>query len=1028
MSETAAALKNALDKKKRPRGPASRTQRSRSPEGKPTKGTGSATPRAQGDSPKPKPLQVQRDAEDQIEMSPKDLGPMLKNARESLTSPSGASTLATKSLGEAIKNAKKSSSSPSIPGSPVFKRGQRAARRGSGHVADINLSESQASALEMTYQEIKGSVKKLGIKAERKMLAGRTKLPETVIDQWLEAKKRSIMEEIDSADFIPEPEAVKSMSTRRGRGVVASKAPSQEDVEVVDILDEEEEEPVELSLEERGGSNNKLKSKDDVKLTMVRNRHQTKALGVKAAFSQLPKAVPVKSSPAKAQSKSGVDDLGEVEEVMARVEELETALRDKDSELEAMKREVAEKEDLRAQLLDQEHSSSEKEKRLKAAEGKIAKMTEEHKKSLAKKVEDELKRKLKEQSDQKVKLETLEHENVKLKSKVEEIKLIKDDESKVLKAENKTLKADLKRTIASKEEELKTLKAEVKSLKTDDKRQFEKEKEKELKAKDEKHEAEIRAQEVKFVERLELKCFEVKQQLEKKDKDVEEKMAVKMKEFNLSMKQHEDQFKEKMVEAQLLILSKEEELVKLRSQSVELDEAMRMQKQAFGEVRGLKELVMAAENKVTEWKKEVLDLKSYQRKLESKINEMEEEVMIAKAGVETQLKVRASLVGKVQDKEREVEEKVKKLGELSTERNILEDKLVNIEAERELDRVHMEEMESNFEAKIALLEFQLKEAEANTPSFTLSSAPRLTMYAANTPTSKRRHGSHRRLHPSCQDCESESVQADDDKVGRDSRVKTSIKPSSMAPCFDPPPFSGSSKRGRSNDDEYDEADAKRSHLDEDAMGEKEMSDLLNTSHEGEDILDIADEVITKLLDDEKDISSSMVLMVIDEVLEKVHGSVVEKDESGSTSPTFNLSGNLRPFVRNTPSSMRRHGSHRRLHDSGLAESDAEFEEDASGNAFEEVEVFISNQDQVKDLPTRPVPFKQERGWTGSEEKSTHSNDSVEPESALATPSASSLSSKDDFVSQPVLKNSTCNDKKEGEEDLTYQDILALLQR
>ena len=33
--------------------------RSRSPEGKPIKGTGSATPRAQGDSPKPKPLQVE---------------------------------------------------------------------------------------------------------------------------------------------------------------------------------------------------------------------------------------------------------------------------------------------------------------------------------------------------------------------------------------------------------------------------------------------------------------------------------------------------------------------------------------------------------------------------------------------------------------------------------------------------------------------------------------------------------------------------------------------------------------------------------------------------------------------------------------------------------------------------------------------------------------------------------------------------------------------------------------------------------
>ena len=76
MSEKTSALKNALDKHKRARGPASRTQRlnlvpfevtlmlikivrQRSPEGRSIKGPGSATPRGQGDSPKPKPLQVE---------------------------------------------------------------------------------------------------------------------------------------------------------------------------------------------------------------------------------------------------------------------------------------------------------------------------------------------------------------------------------------------------------------------------------------------------------------------------------------------------------------------------------------------------------------------------------------------------------------------------------------------------------------------------------------------------------------------------------------------------------------------------------------------------------------------------------------------------------------------------------------------------------------------------------------------------------------------------------------------------------
>ena len=113
-----------------------------------------------------------------------------------------------------------------------------------------------------------------------------------------------------------------------------------------------------------------------------------------------------------------------------------------------------------------------------------------------------------------------------------------------------------------------------------------------------------------------------------------------------------------------------------------------------------------------------------------------------------------------------MEEKENELGELSAERKVLEEQLANVEAGSKLQKVKMEEMESNFEAKISLLEIQLKEAEANTPSFPLSSARSLTMYAANTPKSKRRHGSHRRLHPSksSQDCEEEPVQIENGEV------------------------------------------------------------------------------------------------------------------------------------------------------------------------------------------------------------------------------------------------------------------------
>ena len=481
--------------------------------------------------------------------------------------------------------------------------------------------------MNIAYEGLKGSLK-LG-KQQRKVLVGSTNLSESQIDRWVEAKHQ----EKDSADFIP-AEALKAVASRKGRGVVASKVPSMEDVEVVDILDEEED-LVELSLEETPGRGSSNKANDDVKLTMVRNQTSS----TKSPYSLLPKAVLSKSSAIKAQAKSkaAVNDQGDMEELMTRVEQLETALRDKDAEIEAMNKEAAGKEDARAQLLDMEHALNESEKKIKAADVKMSKMSEENKKTLAKKVEDELKRKLKEQSDQKDKMETLQRENVKLKSRVEETKLIKDDESKVLKAEIKTLKADMKKAVFSKEEEVKTLKAEVKSLKTDDKKQFELEKERELEAKDEQMKAEIRAQETDFKEKLELKCKEVKLQLDQRDKQLQDVVAAKTEEFNTSLKQKEDQFNQELEVSQLQILTKEQELLRLRGQSVEMEKAMQAGKQAINESASLKKQLAAQQIKLADGKKEVLDLKSYQRKLESKINLMEEEVMISKAGAETQV-------------------------------------------------------------------------------------------------------------------------------------------------------------------------------------------------------------------------------------------------------------------------------------------------------------------------------------------------------------------------------------------------------
>ena len=80
---------------------------------------------------------------------------------------------------------------------------------------------------------------------------------------------------------------------------------------------------------------------------------------------------------------------------------------------------------------------------------------------------------------------------------------------------------------------------------------------------------------------------------------------------------------------------------------------------------------------------------------------------------------------------------------------------------------------------------------------------------------------------------------------------------------------------------------------------------------------------------------------------------------------------------------------------------------------------------------RPVPFKQERGWTVQEPESNHSTaDSLKPEPALATLCASNISSKSDSAARLVLKDysTSCDYDKEAEDDLTYQVILELLRR
>merc|ERR1712013_510934 len=447
--------------------------------------------------------------------------------------------------------------------------------------------------------------------------------------------------------------------------------------------------------------------------------------------------------------------------------------------------------------------------------------------------EGELKRKLKEQSDQNVKIETLQNDNIKLKSDVEEIKLMKDDEIKGFKVENKSLKVELKRTIASKDDEIKALKNEVKSLKTDDKKEFEEAKAKELAAKEETFRAELKARDAKFRKKVELKDTLAKEELERKAKEAEEKMSDMADKFEKLIKKEKDQREQIVGEYKLQLLSKEEEVVKWKAQSAELEKSKNLQRRSLNEAEALRNRLLESEKRESERLREVLDLKSYQRKLETKITQMEEQMMITKAGAETQGKVKGALVAKLREKELEFEKQEKELNAVQSEKKAIEAKFNDAKIEWEAIQTKAGDLESQHEAQIARLQLQLKEAEVDIATFPLSSAPSPIMYAANTPNNKRRHGSHRRLRTCSPDLKEKLVQGPDAICDQPMGFEASTVPNRPVPF--PKKLTPCVKRGRPDKDEGEEEKdgvaAKRTHLDEDVLEDKDLSDLLNNALE-----------------------------------------------------------------------------------------------------------------------------------------------------------------------------------------------------
>jgi len=793
-------------------------------------------------------------------------------------SPSGS-----KHIAEAIRNASKQAAAS--PTSPAVGKSTRATRTAGKTAASPGLNPKQVAKLESVFLERPH----LG-KAERRVLAAnlQPKLTEVQVQHWFDARRAEGAEEGEEGrtmkeiqEFINKPSTPPAKATpggRKVRGVVASKLPA-EDVEIVDILDDSMDEGEEPSLME---SPMLRSTKEEVKLTMI--RAQAKAATPPDKAAKAPKTTPkAKPGKAKAADKPAEEKEQLVDELMTRIDQLEADLKTKSDEVVKTKTELVTKSGI-------EKTLAEKEKALK----QMPKVLEDHKKALAKKereaealkeakeqLEEELnkvgdnkKETNKDHEVEKAKNKALQIENKELKSKVQEIKLIKDDEMKTIKAESKdnmkakdveikSLKTDLKKTLASKEEEIKALKVQMKTVKDGGEKALHEERKKEVKAMEEDFKKKLKTKDDEVEARLRAKSDDILKKLDKKDKEVKEKISKKETEFTNTLKLKEDQFNAKVKEVevrlaskegelngkikegQAMLATKEEEVGKMRAtvEAKENEVAALVQRERSS--AGVEEQRVEAERRAEQTRREVLDLKSYQRKLEAKVEQMEEEVFMARAQGATQARVRDGLVEKVQAKEKELKGKEEQLAKLAEE---------NKEHVAKAERVEAERAAAVAEAGAAKLKLQAAAAEEEEEEFNLSGHSVSPMYARNTPFSRRHRPSHRLPATNQQAGEAEQVEearlphASHEEEATDARHSVSSKR--------PLPFP------------LEEAKRRRVVEEEEELGEEDVAILLNTCEEGED-LEMAEEDITKLLDTSVTEAEMAVAAAMEKVLEGV---------------------------------------------------------------------------------------------------------------------------------------------------------------
>merc|ERR1712013_941830 len=136
-----------------------------------------------------------------------------------------------------------------------------------------------------------------------------------------------------------------------------------------------------------------------------------------------------------------------------------------------------------------------------------------------------------------------------------------------------------------------------KSLKTDDKKEFEEAKAKELAAKEETFRAELKARDAKFRKKVELKDTLAKEELERKAKEAEEKMSDMADKFEKLIKKKKDQREQIVGEYKLQLLSKEEEVVKWKAQSAELEKSKNLQRRSLNEAETLRNRLLESEKR-----------------------------------------------------------------------------------------------------------------------------------------------------------------------------------------------------------------------------------------------------------------------------------------------------------------------------------------------------------------------------------------------------------------------------------------------